>query len=120
MWVGVKHLRDLAILPGEMFKYKWTVMAEDGPTKSDPRCLTRYYSSSIDRERDLASGLIGPLLICYKESVDQRGNQVGSLFPSTGLAAKQEVTNLQFLHPVPSQPPSPCSPHGWPAGRTGE
>ncbi|XP_007538277.1 coagulation factor VIII isoform X1 [Erinaceus europaeus] len=75
---GAKHLRDLAILPGEMFKYKWTVMAEDGPTKSDPRCLTRYYSSSIDRDRDLASGLIGPLLICYKESVDQRGNQMMS------------------------------------------
>ncbi|XP_073920289.1 coagulation factor VIII isoform X2 [Castor canadensis] len=75
---GVKHLKDLPILPGEIFKYKWTVTVEDGPTKSDPRCLTRYYSSFINLERDLASGLIGPLLICYKESVDQRGNQMMS------------------------------------------
>ncbi|XP_053435824.1 coagulation factor VIII isoform X1 [Nycticebus coucang] len=75
---GVKHLKDLPILPGEIFKYKWTVTLEDGPTKSDPRCLTRYYSSFINLERDLASGLIGPLLICYKESVDQRGNQMMS------------------------------------------
>ncbi|KAM6143150.1 coagulation factor VIII isoform 2-T2 [Erethizon dorsatum] len=75
---GVKHLKDLPILPGEIFKYKWTVTVEDGPTKSDPRCLTRYYSSSLNLERDLASGLIGPLLICYKESVDQRGNQMMS------------------------------------------
>ncbi|XP_008590687.1 PREDICTED: coagulation factor VIII-like [Galeopterus variegatus] len=75
---GVKHLKDLPILPGEVFKYKWTVTVEDGPTKSDPRCLTRYYSSFINPERDLASGLIGPLLICYKESVDQRGNQMMS------------------------------------------
>uniref|UniRef100_A0A452URJ8 Coagulation factor VIII n=1 Tax=Ursus maritimus TaxID=29073 RepID=A0A452URJ8_URSMA len=75
---GVKHLKDMPILPGEIFKYKWTVTVEDGPTKSDPRCLTRYYSSFINPERDLASGLIGPLLICYKESVDQRGNQMMS------------------------------------------
>lgn len=75
---GVKHVKDLPIHPGEIFKYKWTVTEEDGPTKSDPRCLTRYYSSFINPERDLASGLIGPLLICYKESVDQRGNQMMS------------------------------------------
>ncbi|KFO32846.1 coagulation factor VIII isoform X1 [Fukomys damarensis] len=75
---GIKHLKDLPILPGEIFKYKWTVTVADGPTKSDPRCLTRYYSSFLNLERDLASGLIGPLLICYKESVDQRGNQIMS------------------------------------------
>ena len=81
MWVGVKNLKDMPILPGKIFKYKWTVTVEDGPTKSDPRCLTRYYLSSVNLERDLASGLIGPLLICYKESVDQRGNQVSSSLP---------------------------------------
>ncbi|CAO2621092.1 Coagulation factor VIII [Lemmus lemmus] len=75
---GIKHVKDFPIRPGEIFKYKWTVTVEDGPTKSDPRCLTRYYSSFINPERDLASGLIGPLLICYKESVDQRGNQMMS------------------------------------------
>ncbi|XP_066105508.1 coagulation factor VIII isoform X1 [Saccopteryx bilineata] len=75
---GVKHLKDMPILPGKIFKYKWTVTVEDGPTKSDPRCLTRYYSSFVNVERDLASGLIGPLLICYKGSVDKRGNQMMS------------------------------------------
>ncbi|XP_019483170.1 PREDICTED: coagulation factor VIII isoform X2 [Hipposideros armiger] len=75
---GVKHLKDMPILPGKTFKYKWTVTVKDGPTNSDPRCLTRYYSSFVNPEKDLASGLIGPLLICYKESVDQRGNQMMS------------------------------------------
>ncbi|XP_027992232.2 coagulation factor VIII isoform X1 [Eptesicus fuscus] len=75
---GVKHLKDMPILPGNIFKYRWKVTVGDGPTKSDPRCLTRYYSSFVNPERDLASGLIGPLLICYKESVDQRGNQMMS------------------------------------------
>ncbi|XP_012589923.1 PREDICTED: coagulation factor VIII [Condylura cristata] len=75
---GVKHLKELPVQPGEIFKYKWTVAREDGPTKADPRCLTRYYASAVDLERDLASGLIGPLLICYRESVDKRGNQMMS------------------------------------------
>ncbi|XP_029785375.1 coagulation factor VIII isoform X3 [Suricata suricatta] len=75
---GVSPLHSGRLPKGEIFKYKWTVTVEDGPTKSDPRCLTRYYSSSVNPERDLASGLIGPLLICYKESVDQRGNQMMS------------------------------------------
>ncbi|XP_038604064.1 coagulation factor VIII [Tachyglossus aculeatus] len=73
-----KELKDFPISPGETFKYLWTVTAEDGPTKSDARCLTRFYSSSIDPERDLASGLIGPLLICFKGSMDKRGNQMMS------------------------------------------
>ncbi|XP_036271624.1 coagulation factor VIII isoform X1 [Pipistrellus kuhlii] len=75
---GLKHLKDMPVPPGSIFKYTWTVTAGDGPTKSDPRCLTRYYSSFVNPERDLASGLIGPLLICYKESVDHRGNQMMS------------------------------------------
>ncbi|XP_038952685.1 coagulation factor VIII isoform X4 [Rattus norvegicus] len=75
---GVKHVKDLPIRPGETFKYRWTLTAEDGPARSDARCVTRYYASAVDPERDLASGLIGPLLICCKESVDQRGNQMMS------------------------------------------
>ncbi|XP_043830682.1 coagulation factor VIII [Dromiciops gliroides] len=75
---GVKDVKDVPIMPGQIFKYKWEVTLEDGPTQADPRCLTRYYSSSVNAERDLASGLVGPLLICHKETVDQRGNQMMS------------------------------------------
>uniref|UniRef100_A0A4X2LN68 Coagulation factor VIII n=1 Tax=Vombatus ursinus TaxID=29139 RepID=A0A4X2LN68_VOMUR len=75
---GVKDVKEVPIMPGQTFKYKWEVTLEDGPTHADPRCLTRYYSSSVNAERDLASGLIGPLLICHKETVDQRGNQMMS------------------------------------------
>uniref|UniRef100_A0A8B9QA12 Plastocyanin-like domain-containing protein n=1 Tax=Apteryx owenii TaxID=8824 RepID=A0A8B9QA12_APTOW len=68
---------DIPVLPGQSFTYSWRVTTEDGPTQADPRCLTRFYYSSIDPTRDTASGLIGPLLICFKKSMDQRGNQVG-------------------------------------------
>ncbi|NXO12379.1 FA8 factor, partial [Oriolus oriolus] len=71
-----KDVKDIPIPPGQSFTYSWTLTTEDGPTQADPRCLTRFYYSSIDPVRDTASGLIGPLLICSKKSMDQRGNQV--------------------------------------------
>ncbi|XP_068267798.1 coagulation factor VIII isoform X2 [Nyctibius grandis] len=73
-----KDVKDLPIPPGQSFTYSWRVTTEDGPTQADPRCLTRFYYSSINPVRDMASGLIGPLLICFKKSMDQRGNQIMS------------------------------------------
>lgn len=75
--LAAKDVKDIPIAPGQSFTYSWRVTTEDGPTQADPRCLTRFYYSSINPERDTASGLIGPLLICFKKSMDQRGNQVG-------------------------------------------
>ncbi|XP_078520192.1 coagulation factor VIII [Lissotriton helveticus] len=69
----VKHL---PIHPEETFSYSWRVTPDDGPTSSDARCLTRFYYSSLDPERDMASGLIGPLIICNKETLDRRGNEL--------------------------------------------
>jgi len=71
-----KDVKDIPVPPGQSFTYIWIVTTEDGPTQADPRCLTRFYYSSIDPVRDMASGLIGPLLICFKKTMDQRGNQV--------------------------------------------
>ncbi|KAF4794379.1 coagulation factor VIII [Turdus rufiventris] len=73
-----KDVKDIPIPPGKSFTYSWSLTTEDGPTEADPRCLTRFYYSSIDPVRDTASGLIGPLLICSKKSMDQRGNQIMS------------------------------------------
>uniref|UniRef100_A0A674GF34 ferroxidase n=1 Tax=Taeniopygia guttata TaxID=59729 RepID=A0A674GF34_TAEGU len=75
---GKKDVKYIPIAPGKSFTYSWSLTTEDGPTEADPRCLTRFYYSSIDPLRDTASGLIGPLLICSKKSMDQRGNQIMS------------------------------------------
>ncbi|XP_029463058.1 coagulation factor VIII [Rhinatrema bivittatum] len=73
-----EDLKDLMIEPNQSFTYRWLLTSLDGPAPSDPRCLTRFYYSSINPVRDTASGLIGPLLICSKESLDQKGNQMMS------------------------------------------
>ncbi|XP_063045565.1 coagulation factor VIII [Engraulis encrasicolus] len=73
-----KDMSTLAINPGETYTYLWKVTEEDGPTTDDPRCLTRLYQSTLDSERDLASGLVGPVIICKKGSLDRSGRVVTS------------------------------------------
>lgn len=55
---------DDAIFPGGYYEYVWDISPKDGPTTSDPECLTYSYSSQVDTVRDVNSGLIGALLIC--------------------------------------------------------
>ncbi|XP_064182093.1 coagulation factor VIII [Anguilla rostrata] len=69
-----KSLRDFAVQPNETFVYLWKITSEDGPTAADPKCLTRLYQSTVDPVRDVASGLIGPLVVCYRKTLDKRGN----------------------------------------------
>ncbi|XP_057708547.1 coagulation factor V [Corythoichthys intestinalis] len=67
-----------AVQPGETYTYVWQVKEEDGPLKGDSRCLTRMYHSAVNTPRDIASGLIGPLLICKSQSLNVRNVQVKS------------------------------------------
>ncbi|XP_048338885.1 hephaestin-like [Sphaerodactylus townsendi] len=75
--------KDDAILPGGNHTYTWTVPEDHSPTADDPTCLTWIYHSHIDAPKDIATGLIGPLLICKEgtlESVSQRRRDVDLSF----------------------------------------
>uniref|UniRef100_A0A3B3RPT7 ferroxidase n=1 Tax=Paramormyrops kingsleyae TaxID=1676925 RepID=A0A3B3RPT7_9TELE len=65
-----------SVQPGETHTYVWKVIDEDEPTIRDPQCLTRMYHSAVDPVRDMASGLIGPLLICKSQSLNKRNVQL--------------------------------------------
>uniref|UniRef100_A0A8V5G0V6 Ceruloplasmin n=1 Tax=Melopsittacus undulatus TaxID=13146 RepID=A0A8V5G0V6_MELUD len=58
--------KDDAVFPGGNYTYTWTVPEDHSPTVDDPNCLTWIYHSHIDAPKDIASGLIGPLLTCKK------------------------------------------------------
>ncbi|XP_067903750.1 coagulation factor V [Heterodontus francisci] len=64
------NIRNHIVQPNKTVTYFWSVTKNDGPTNSDPGCLTRFYFSNVDMDRDIASGLIGPLLICAKNMLD--------------------------------------------------
>uniref|UniRef100_A0A8C9V1W0 ferroxidase n=1 Tax=Scleropages formosus TaxID=113540 RepID=A0A8C9V1W0_SCLFO len=65
-----------AVQPGQTYTYVWKVIDEDEPTDRDSRCLTRMYHSAVDIPRDIASGLVGHLLICKSQSLNKRNVQL--------------------------------------------
>ncbi|KAM4557980.1 coagulation factor V isoform 2-T2 [Odontesthes bonariensis] len=64
------------VQPGETHTYVWKVLEEDEPLDGDSRCLTRMYHSAVDTPHDIASGLIGPILICKTQSLNVRNVQL--------------------------------------------
>lgn len=66
-----EHKKDDSIPPGGNHTYTWTIPEGHSPTADDTNCLTWIYHSHIDAPKDVASGLIGPLLTC------KEGNTVG-------------------------------------------
>nr|XP_044986682.1 ceruloplasmin isoform X2 [Jaculus jaculus] len=61
---------DDKVLPGQQYLYVLHADKEQSPGESDGNCVTRVYHSHIDAPKDIASGLIGPLILCKKGSLD--------------------------------------------------
>uniref|UniRef100_W5M0L7 Ceruloplasmin n=1 Tax=Lepisosteus oculatus TaxID=7918 RepID=W5M0L7_LEPOC len=70
--------RDDHIQPGANYTYVWEMTAPHAPAKDDTNCLTRIYHSHIDAPRDVSSGLIGPLIICRKGTLDVFGDSAAT------------------------------------------
>ncbi|CAJ1058485.1 coagulation factor VIII isoform X1 [Xyrichtys novacula] len=58
--------------PGEARTYNWGITKKQGPSDSEFDCKAGAYYSTVDKERDLHSGLIGPLLICKEGTLRTR------------------------------------------------
>ncbi|XP_076879473.1 ceruloplasmin [Brachyhypopomus gauderio] len=68
---------DDAVAPGKTYTYIWPLTSSHAPGKDDGNCLTRVYHSHVMAPKDIASGLIGPLVICKKGSLDVHGDKSG-------------------------------------------
>ncbi|XP_067853043.1 coagulation factor V isoform X2 [Heptranchias perlo] len=73
---GGHNARNHTVQPNKTVTYFWNLTKSDGPTNSDLGCLTRFYFSNVDMDRDISSGLIGPLLICAKNMLDTNARLV--------------------------------------------
>lgn len=97
MWL--KGNQSHAVQPGETHTYVWKVLQENEPLDSDSRCLTRMYHSAVDTPRDIASGLIGPILICKSQSLNVRNVQVSKrkrLFSKNSLNIAFDIISIVF------------------------
>ncbi|XP_048838045.1 ferroxidase HEPHL1-like isoform X2 [Brienomyrus brachyistius] len=59
------------VKPGQTKQYKWDIPEQSGPGFSDPNCISFAYYSAADFVKDMASGLIGPLVICRRGTLDE-------------------------------------------------
>ncbi|XP_046574976.1 hephaestin-like protein [Haliotis rubra] len=91
---GVRHdKRNEGLLyqdfqQGKMVKYHWSVPPSFGPEEDDAPCLTRMYSSGTNLMKDIASGLVGPMVICKE----------GFLTPDGRETPQRDVDGHYFLY----------------------
>ncbi|KAL1022868.1 hypothetical protein UPYG_G00033520 [Umbra pygmaea] len=67
--------KDDQVDPGKSYTYMWSISESHAPTKEESNCVTRIYHSHYNTPKDIASGLIGPLIICKKGSLDVYGDK---------------------------------------------
>jgi len=63
------------VSPGAMSTYKWYVPKRSAPGSQDSACVTWSYFSAVDSVKDTNSGLIGPLIICRKGTLNADGKR---------------------------------------------
>ncbi|XP_022102595.1 hephaestin-like protein [Acanthaster planci] len=66
---GADHF-DETVIPESSYTYTWTIPEYVGPTNIDQDCITWIYTSAVDPEGDVFAGLVGPLLVCKKGSLN--------------------------------------------------
>ncbi|XP_013383741.1 hephaestin-like protein [Lingula anatina] len=57
--------------PGGIKTYTWEVPKSSGPGKNDPNCISSAYRSAVNLEKDLASGMVGPMALCRKGTLSE-------------------------------------------------
>ncbi|XP_067851102.1 ceruloplasmin [Heptranchias perlo] len=67
--------RSPHVNPGHTFIYEWKIPEDFGPGKNEPDCLTWLYFSAVDSIKDSNSGLVGPLIVCKKNTLNSQGKQ---------------------------------------------
>uniref|UniRef100_A0AAQ5XIC1 ferroxidase n=1 Tax=Amphiprion ocellaris TaxID=80972 RepID=A0AAQ5XIC1_AMPOC len=74
---GPELKRDDSVAPGRTVIYEWSLPESHSPTSQDSNCMTRFYHSHVSPPRDINSGLIGPLIVCKKGTLDLHGDRSG-------------------------------------------
>ncbi|XP_030228157.1 ceruloplasmin isoform X2 [Gadus morhua] len=74
---GPDKKHDDSVAPSRLVTYEWTLPASQSPTADDANCLTRFYHSHVSAPKDIASGLVGPLITCKRGTLDVHGDRSG-------------------------------------------
>jgi FtsP/CotA-like multicopper oxidase with cupredoxin domain len=61
------------VQPGATFTYEWDVRERAGPEPGDPSSTVWAYQSHVDEYRDVASGLVGPIIVARRGQANSDG-----------------------------------------------
>ena len=59
--------------PGATFTYQWEVPERAGPGPDDPSSIVWLYHSHVDEYKDVASGLVGPIIVTRPRQANADG-----------------------------------------------
>ncbi|EMP34114.1 Coagulation factor V [Chelonia mydas] len=68
--------KDDAVQPNDTYTYVWFATKRSGPMQSGAACRSWAYYSGVNPEKDIHSGLIGPILICRKGTLSTSNRPV--------------------------------------------
>ena len=75
---GVRYIHDAnvsAVSPNETYTYRWHIHPTAGPGKEDPACIVSAYLSDNDIYKDTNTGLVGPLVVCRRGTLDNNNKR---------------------------------------------
>lgn len=64
---------DDAVSPGSTHTYTWPVPERAGPGPNDPSSVLWMYHSHVHEDEDIATGLIGPMIVTARGRADAEG-----------------------------------------------
>merc|ERR1712023_18954 len=64
---------DLAVMPEQQRVYEWEVTEDAGPGIGDPDSIVWTYFSAVDEDKDINSGLIGPIVVTSRGKATSSG-----------------------------------------------
>ena len=64
-----------AVLPNQTHTYRWHIHRTAGPGKADPACIVSAYLSDNDIYKDTNTGLVGPLVVCRRGTLDNNNKR---------------------------------------------
>ena len=59
--------------PGATFTYEWEVPERAGPGPNDPSSIVWVYHSHVNEYKDVASGLVGPIIVTRRGQANSDG-----------------------------------------------
>lgn len=98
------------VKPNETKIYFWKVQHHMAPTEDEFDCKAWAYFSDVDLERDMHSGLIGPLLICHANTLNPaHGRQVSVQEFALLFTIFDETKSWYFTENVKRNCKTPCN-----------